>query len=80
VGESHPSNAPLGTGYQACNERSPLVMQTTQRPIVLTPLVGLTERERRIVAELLQRTANEAIDRLMKEWQRHTQQEEEPNP
>jgi len=47
-------------------------MQTTQRPIVVTPLVGLTERERRIVAEAVRDAANATAARLMKErQQRH---------
>ena len=53
-------------------------MQTTQRPIVLTPLVGLTEREWQIVSEAVRDAGNATIDRLMKERQRHTQQDEEP--
>jgi hypothetical protein len=56
-------------------------MQTTQRPIIVTPLVGLTEREWLIVAEAVRDAANATAGRLMKErQQRHTQQEEEPQP
>jgi len=54
------------------------MMQTTQRPIIITPLVGLTEREWLIVAEAVRDAANATADRLMKERQRHIQQEEEP--
>jgi hypothetical protein len=54
-------------------------MQTTQRPIVLTPLVGLTEREWQIVSEAVRDAGNATIGRLMKEReQRHAQQDEEP--
>ena len=51
---------------------------TTQRPIIITPLVGLTEREWLIVAEAVRDAANATADRLMKERQRRA--EEEPQP
>jgi len=48
-------------------------MQTSTRPIIITPLVGLTEAERRAVALAVQRAADAAIERLMAERQRTPQ-------
>ena len=50
------------------------MMQTSQRPIIITPLVGLTECEWRIVAEAVRDAANKAADRLMAERQRTPQE------
>jgi hypothetical protein len=47
-------------------------VETSTRPIIIQPAVGVTDAERRAVAAAVQHTANVLIERLMAEREQGT--------